>query len=84
MVAHFIHDFPGMYLNTAWPTDDKFIPYKLFYVMCGALPYVWAMKRMIATGAATHAKAITSAKSKFKGKQIMDSMDRAALPTRKR
>lgn len=82
-MSHFLSSFPGMYVNQGWPTADNIIPYKLFYVMTNALPYVWAMNRMLAASAYTQAKAITHSKTKAKAQRTMDKMERAALPTRK-
>ena len=83
MLMHFLSSFPGIYVNAAWPTRDKIIPYKLFYVLMGAMPYVWAMERKIAAEAYTQGKAITNSKTKQKASRTMDKMHKAALPTRK-
>lgn len=81
-MARFCHVYPGLYVNAAWPTSDKVIPWPYFLALYGRLTAVLALDRMNAFRAGAYAIAVTHMEDRGKAAEIGDEMTREACPER--
>lgn len=66
-----------MYVNEAWPTRDKIIPWKLYAMLSARVPEVAALDRLILAQGVAAGIGISMSSE---GKSIMKELTREAFP----